>query len=71
LQRVTTVRSSQYMAELMCSKTLYQDGIEIILDPDALTLVDRYPTDDTDTDLDDRPPTPTQQRQVCFKVKPR
>jgi hypothetical protein len=36
-----------------------------------LTLVDRYPTDDTDTDLDDRPPTPTQQRQVCFKVKAR
>ena len=32
--------------------------------------MDHYPTYDTDTDLGDRPPTPTQQRQVRFKLKP-
>jgi hypothetical protein len=33
--------------------------------------MDRYPTYDTDTDLGDRPPMPTQQRQVRFKRKVR
>ena len=33
------------------------------------TLMGRYHTYDIDTDLGDRPPTPTQHRQVRFKRK--
>jgi len=40
-------------------------------DPDDPALLDRYPDYTTETDLGDRPPTPTQQRDVNSKQKPR
>jgi hypothetical protein len=41
------------------------------LDPDDPTLMDHYPTYDTDSYLGDWPPTPTQQLHVQFKWKAR
>ena len=38
-------------------------------DPDDSTLMDRYPTYVTDTDLGDQPSTPNQQRQTHFNRK--
>ena len=38
-------------------------------DPDDPTLMDRYPEYDTDKQLGDRPPTPTQQRDARYKLK--
>ena len=57
---------------LICYKAEYRDTTELYseaFDSDNTTLVDCYPTYCTDTDLGDRPPTPTQQRQVLFKWK--
>jgi len=34
-------------------------------------LMDRYPRYDTDTHLGNRPPTPIQQREVCFTLNAR
>jgi hypothetical protein len=38
-------------------------------DPDNPALIDRYPDYTTETDLGDRPPTPTQQRGKNSKRK--
>jgi len=60
------------MPELLCYKTEFRDGTEFYseaFDPDDPTLIDRYPRYDTDTHLGDRPPTPTQQREVRFTRK--
>jgi len=60
---VTTVRSL-YMPELLCYKTEFRDRTDsysVAFDPEDPTLMDRYPTYATETDLGDRPPTPTQQ----------
>jgi len=49
------------MPELLCYKTEFRDGMEpysTAFDPDDLTIIDRYPRYDTDTQIDDRPPTP-------------
>ena len=40
-------------------------------DPDDPALIDRYPDYTTETDLGDRPPTPTQQRDLNSKQKAR
>jgi hypothetical protein len=37
--------------------------------PDDPALIDRYPDYTTETDLGDRPPTPTQQRGENSKLK--
>ena len=34
-------------------------------DPDDPSLIDRHPDYNADTDLDDRPPTPTQRDERC------
>ena len=60
------------MLELLCYKIDFRDGTESYteaFDPDDPTLIDCYPTYDTDTNLGVRPPTPTQQRRVRFKRK--
>jgi len=60
-----------YNIELLYYKTEFRGGTESYseaFDIDDPTLPYRYPTYDTDKDLDDRPPTPTKQ-QVRFKRK--
>ena len=60
------------MPELLCYRTEFRDRTESYseaFDPDDSPLMGRYPTYDIDTDLGDRPPTPTQHRQVRFKRK--
>jgi hypothetical protein len=47
-------------------KTEYRDGsvsFSESFDPDDPTLIDRYPDYTTETDLGERPPTPTQRRE--------
>jgi hypothetical protein len=41
----------------------------VAFDPDDPTLIDRHPDYDTDEHLDDRPPTPTQQREKRYMIK--
>jgi hypothetical protein len=53
-------------------KTEFKDGSVFFsesFDPDDPSLLDRYPDYTTETDLGDRPPTPTQQRDVNSKRK--
>ena len=38
-------------------------------DPDDPSLIDLHPDYTGDTDLGDRPPTPTQQRDERYKIK--
>jgi hypothetical protein len=60
----TTVRSP-YIRDKLSYKTEYKDGsvsFSESFDPDDPTLIDRFPDYTTETDLGERPPTPTQRR---------
>ena len=61
----TTVRSP-YIREKLAYKTEFKDGsvsFSESFDPDDPTLIDRFPNYTTETDLGERPPTPTQRRK--------
>jgi hypothetical protein len=61
----TTVRSP-YIRDKLSYKTEFKDGsvsFSESFDPDDPTLIDRFPDYTTETDLGERPPTPTQQRE--------
>ena len=61
----TTVRSP-YIREKLSYKTEFKDGsvsFSESFDPDDPTLIDRLPDYTTETDLGERPPTPTQRRE--------
>ena len=61
----TTVRSP-YIRDKLSYKTEYKDGsmsFSESFDSDDPTLIDRYPDYTTETDLGERPPTPTQRRE--------
>ena len=67
----TTVQSS-YISGKLSYKTEFKDGsvsFSESFDPDDPALIDRYPDYTTETDLGDRPPTPTQQRDENSKRK--
>jgi hypothetical protein len=56
----------------ICYKTEFKDrsvSFSESFDPDDPSLTDRHPDYNTDTDLGDRPPTPTQQRDERCKRK--
>ena len=53
-------------------KTEFKDGsmsFSESFDPDDPALIDRYPDHTTETYLNDRPPTPTKQRDVKQPAK--
>jgi hypothetical protein len=55
-------------------KTEFKDGsvsFSESFDPDDPTLIDRFPDYTIETDLGERPPTPTQQREKNSKRKAR
>jgi hypothetical protein len=61
----TTVRSP-YIRGKLSYKTEFKDGsvsFSESFDPDDPTLIDRFPDYTIETDLGERPPTPTQQRE--------
>ena len=65
----TTVRSP-YIRGKLSYKTEFKDGsvsFSESFDPDDPTLIDRFPDYTTETDLGERPPTPTQQRDKNSK----
>ena len=63
----TAVRSP-YIRGKLTYKTEFKDGsVSFSVIPDDSSLIDRYPDYTTETDLGDRPPTPTQQRDVNSK----
>ena len=67
----TTVQSP-YIRGKLSYKTEFKDGLVSFsesFDPDDPALIDRYPDYTTETDLGDRPPTPTQQRGKNSKRK--
>jgi hypothetical protein len=67
----TTVQSP-YIRGKLSYKTEFKDGsvsFSESFDPDDPALIDRYPDYTTETDLGDRPPTPTQQRGKNSKRK--
>ena len=69
--KCTTVRSP-YIRGKLTYKTEFKDGSEsfsVSFDPDDPALIDRYPDYTTETDLGDRSPTPTQQRDENSKRK--
>ena len=60
------------MPDLICHRTDIIDGTvsySEAFDPDDPTMMDRYPRYDMDKHLDDRTPTPIQQREVRYKLK--
>ena len=63
--KCTAVRST-YIRGKITFKTEFQDGSGSFSESE---LLDRYPYYTTETDLADRPPTPTQQRDVKSKQK--
>jgi hypothetical protein len=70
-RKCTSVRSP-YMRGKICYKKEFKDGsvsFSESFDPDDPSLIDRHPDYKADTDLDDRPPTPTQQRDERCKRK--
>jgi len=70
-RKCTSIRSP-YMRGKLCYKTEFEDGsvsFSEAFDPDDPSLIDRQPEYDTDTHLDDRPPTPTQQQDERYKLK--
>ena len=69
--KYTAVRSP-YIRGKLTYKTEFKDGsmsFSESFDPDDPALIDRYPDYTTETDLSDRPPTPTQQRDVKQPAK--
>ena len=67
----TTVRSP-YIRGKLSYKTEFKDGsvsFSESFDPDDPALIDRFPDYTTETDLGDRKPTPTQQRDENSKRK--
>ena len=69
--KITTVRSP-YIRDKLSYKTEFKDGsvsFSESFDPDDPTLIDRFPDYTTETDLGERPPTPTQQRYKNSKRK--
>jgi hypothetical protein len=72
-ESVTVVRSP-HAPELMCLKIVYQEQTEQYLevfDLDDTSLMDRYPTHQTEVEHGDLPPTSTEQRQDRHKRKTR
>ena len=66
-----TIRSP-YIRGKLSYKTEFKDGsvsFSESFDPDDPALIDRYPDYTAETDLGDRPPTPTQQWDVNSKRK--
>ena len=57
------------MPELLCHKTKFIDWMESYSEAFDPTLMDSYLRYYTDTHLGDRPPNPTQQREVRFTLK--
>jgi hypothetical protein len=56
----------------ICYKTEFKDGYVSFsesFDADDPSVIDRHPQYNTDTDLGDRLPTPTQQRVERYKLK--
>ena len=71
--KCTGVRSP-YIRGKVTYKTEFEDGsvsFSESFDPDDPALLDRYPEYTTETYLVDRPPTPTQQRELNGKQKAR
>jgi hypothetical protein len=69
--KFTTVQSP-YIRGKLSYKTEFKDGsvsFSESFDPDNPALIDRYPDYTTETDLGDRPPTPTQQQGKNSKRK--
>jgi hypothetical protein len=69
--KCTAVRSP-YIRGKLTYKTEFKDGSVSFSEsfhPDDPALIDRYPDYTTETDLGDRPPTPTQQRGENSKLK--
>jgi hypothetical protein len=69
--KFTTVQSP-YIRGKLSYKTEFKDGsvsFSESFDPDNPALIDRYPDYTSETDLGDRPPTPTQQRGKNSKRK--
>jgi hypothetical protein len=69
--KFTTVQSL-YIKGKLSYKTEFKDGsvsFSESFDPNDPALIDRYPDYTTETDLGDRPPTPTQQRGKNSKRK--
>ena len=66
--KCTAVRSP-YIRGKLTYKTEFKDGSvsSESFDPDDPALIDRYPEYTTETDLGDKPPTPTQQRDENSK----
>ena len=69
---------SPYIRGKLHYKTEFKDGsvsFSESFDPDDPALIDHFPDYTTETDLGDRPPTPTQQRdenskrKACKKMK--
>jgi len=61
---------SPYIRGKLCYKTEFKDGsvsFSESFDPDDPSLIDRHPDYNADTDLGDRLPTPTQQRDERCK----
>ena len=60
-----------YMRGKICYKTEFKDDqcLSQSFDPENPSLIDRHPDYYADTDLGDRPPTPTQQRDERCKRK--
>jgi hypothetical protein len=58
-----------YIRGKLTYKTEFKDGSVSLesFDTDDPALIDRYPDYTTETDLGDRPPTPTQQRDENSK----
>ena len=57
------------MPDFLCHKTEFIDGtVSYSEDPDDSTLIDRYLEYEMDKHLGDRPQTPTQQREVRYKI---
>jgi hypothetical protein len=63
----TTIRSP-YIRGKLSYKTEFKDG-SVSFDPDDPSLIDHHPDYTADTDLGDRSPTPTQQRDERCKRK--
>ena len=60
------------MPGLLYYKMEFKDGsvsYSEAFDPDDPTLIDRQLEYDADKHLGDRPPTPTQQREIRYKLK--
>ena len=64
--------TNPYIRGKLTYKTEFQDGsvsFSESFDPDDPALINRYPDYTTETDLGDRPPTPTHQRVENSKRK--